>query len=423
MFDLAVVGAGPAGLLAALIAARKGMGVVLIDKRRDVGRITRACCQQLIMDDGYEGESVQAAAGKISFPANAFALEYGGPLQATTDMWYISPENRRIHFTRPGKKPIVTRFDKGALLRGLHEKAHAAGVEIYPAAVVYDVKDYNGWVELAIAGGGNHSLVAARKVIAADGANSRTVAAAGLNEGRQVISTGLSVIYECQGVAGVDSDEYRVYCGTAFGSNAPVHVYPSLTNPGVVNILVGTGRRPPEIVFNKFIREGRAAAAFRDAKVVSRSGSGFRMFSGPLATPHKGGILAIGDAAAYIEVEVQGALMCGWHAGQAAVDEFQGEGGWAKYTAWWRKAFPFFDPLALRAIRAGNLVGFYADDMLDYLFGLLEGQEVEGSYSPYRFPLLLWGAVMQFKDRIVRERPDVWEKVKKTAVLCGLEAK
>jgi len=249
------------------------------------------------------------------------------------------------------------------------------------------------------------------------------VAAAGMNGGRRAVSTGLSLICECEGVAGFDPAEYRVYCGAAFGANAPVHVYPSLTRPGAVNILVGTGRRPPEIVFNKFIREGKAKPTFKNVRVVSRTGSGFRLFSGPLATPYKGGILAIGDAAAYIEVEVQGALMCGWHAGQAAVEEFQGEGGWEKYTGWWRSAFPFFDEAALRAIRAGNLVGYYTDDMLDYLFGLLEGQEREGSYSPYRFPLLLWGAVMKQRDRIARERPDAWEKVKKTAALCGLEAK
>jgi flavin-dependent dehydrogenase len=423
MFDLAVVGAGPAGLMAAIVAARKGMGVVLLDKRRDVSRVTRACCQQFIMDEGYEGESVQAEPGKIGFPNNGFALEYKGPLQATTDMWYISPEGKRIRFTKPGKKPIVTRFDKGVLLGTLHDKARAAGVEIYPAAVVYDVKDYQGWVELAIAGGGNHTLVAARKVIAADGANSRTVAAAGLNEGRKVISTGLSLICECEGVEGIDPAEYRVYCGSAFGANAPVHVYPSLTNPKAVNILIGTGRRPPEIVFQKFIQEGKAAPVFKDARVINRTGSGFKLFSAPLAKPYKGGILAIGDAAAYIEVEVQGALMCGWHAGQAAVDEFREEGGWEKYTAWWGKSFPFFDEASLRAVRAGNLVGYYTDDMLDYLFGLLEGQEVEGSYSPYRFPLLLWGAVMKNRDRIARERPDAWEKVKKTAALCGLEAK
>jgi len=35
----------------------------------------------------------------------------------------------------------------------------------------------------------------------------------------------------------------------------------------------------------------------------------------------------IGDAAAYVEVETQGALMCGYRAGQAIAQELKGEKG------------------------------------------------------------------------------------------------
>ena len=54
MFDVAVIGAGPAGLLAAKTAAQRGLKVALVEKRRDVSAITRACCQQLVLDAGYD---------------------------------------------------------------------------------------------------------------------------------------------------------------------------------------------------------------------------------------------------------------------------------------------------------------------------------------------------------------------------------
>ena len=60
-----------------------------------------------------------------------------------------------------------------------------------------------------------------------------------------------------------------------------------------------------------------------------------------LMTPHTGNCLAIGDAAAYVEVEVQGGLMCGYHAAGAVADELEGAGGFSRYTQWWQRSFEF----------------------------------------------------------------------------------
>jgi len=41
IFDLAIVGAGPAGLMAAKTAAEKGLKVALIEKKSNVSTVTR----------------------------------------------------------------------------------------------------------------------------------------------------------------------------------------------------------------------------------------------------------------------------------------------------------------------------------------------------------------------------------------------
>ena len=41
IYDLAVVGAGPAGSNAARIAAKKGLSVIVLDKRQEIGSPVR----------------------------------------------------------------------------------------------------------------------------------------------------------------------------------------------------------------------------------------------------------------------------------------------------------------------------------------------------------------------------------------------
>ena len=50
-YDLAIVGAGPGGLYAAICAAKKGMKVALIEKRKDISKMTRYCSEHSILEE------------------------------------------------------------------------------------------------------------------------------------------------------------------------------------------------------------------------------------------------------------------------------------------------------------------------------------------------------------------------------------
>ena len=64
-YDVTIVGAGPAGLMAAKRAAKHGLKVILIEKRKDIANVTRACCQHFIMDEDYEKEGMKVDGEKI----------------------------------------------------------------------------------------------------------------------------------------------------------------------------------------------------------------------------------------------------------------------------------------------------------------------------------------------------------------------
>ena len=80
MKDLLIVGAGPAGLLAGYTAAQKGLHVTIVDMKRDITVVNRACSAQFVLDEGYEGETLKAGDGKLVFTKNGFEVPYRGKL-------------------------------------------------------------------------------------------------------------------------------------------------------------------------------------------------------------------------------------------------------------------------------------------------------------------------------------------------------
>ena len=49
-YDLIVVGGGPGGLMAAKTAAEDGLKVLLIERKKDITEINRACTQIFYID-------------------------------------------------------------------------------------------------------------------------------------------------------------------------------------------------------------------------------------------------------------------------------------------------------------------------------------------------------------------------------------
>jgi flavin-dependent dehydrogenase len=254
-------------------------------------------------------------------------------------------------------------------------------------------------------------------VIAADGVNSRTAETVGLNRRRKHFATALCIIYSLEGVAEHDPAVMTWHMGQAYGSYAPVIKDPSLHGTNVADLVVmGSANLRPESIFKHFTTQSPCAPLFKNARILKRTGCTVKAYSS-LLTPYAGNVLLAGDAAAYIEVEVQGALMCGYRAGGAAVSELNGRGGFEQYAQWWRDTFEFNSEDALRVAQGYALVPAYSDDEIDYLFSLIENTPLDGAYGQYKAPRLLWEAVTAHTDTIKRERPALYEKINNNSLL------
>ena len=131
--------------------------------------------------------------------------------------------------------------------------------------------------------------------------------------------------------------------------------------------------------------------------------------------PFTGNILIIGDAAAFIEVENQGALMCGFQGGNAVYAELGGADGFRRYGRWWRDSFEFNHPELLKtlAVTPALKIGRYSDEEIDYLFSLIDGEELEGTCSQYRSGIAIWKAILRHSETLREERPELYAKMER----------
>jgi len=234
-----------------------------------------------------------------------------------------------------------------------------------------------------------------------------------MNQGRPLFTSALCIIYTLEGVKDFDSRALKWHMGRAYQSKGPVILGPSLESEDIAELVImGNKSEPPEQIFHNFTTKSPLAYLYEQATVIQKTGCMVKAYMA-MQVPYRGNALVIGDAAAYVEVETQGALMCGFHAGTAVYKELTGANGFEAYTAWWKKSFEFNSEQYLMVAQGYALVPTYTDDELDYLFSLIEGEALDGAYGQYRAPRLMWDAIMRHREKIAREKPELHEKITK----------
>jgi flavin-dependent dehydrogenase len=163
--------------------------------------------------------------------------------------------------------------------------------------------------------------------------------------------------------------------------------------------------------FDRFTKDSPLADRFANAKIEERYCCSVKAFT-PIATPHKGNVLIIGDSAAFVEVQGQGGLSCGFKAAEAVAKELEGKKGFDAYTQWWMDSFEFNDKGMLQVQQGYAFVPTYTDEEIDYLFSLCSDVLLDGSFSQYKSSRMIWDAILRDPERIERERPAVLQKIK-----------
>ncbi|MBR3771379.1 MAG: NAD(P)/FAD-dependent oxidoreductase [Clostridium sp.] len=412
--DIIIIGAGPAGLMAASTAAQEGLGVLVIEKKKDITKVMRTCSAQFVLDEEYEGEKICLEDGKIRFTRNQFEVPYSGRTIEVIHNNYISPSGYKVQFAHEDGRPSSVKFDKGQLLKQLREQCEERGVEFWFECLACGGNDDGKQVQIEVRNKGKREVVSGKKLIIAEGVNASITETFGFNKGRKFFGMPLVEAFTVIDTKGFEPNSWNQFYGDKYHPFGELMVAPSIEGLHALEVTV-TGMRGmfPETLFQKMIKESPLKENFADAKVIQRTGCSVKSFVS-LTKPCEGNVMVIGDSAAHIEVIVQGALMCGYHAGLAMAKELRGEDGFTEYTEWWKKAFDFNRMDGLEFVKLYGTLGIkarFADQEIDYLFKLLDGKRLCGNFSQFEVPKNFWRAILECQDQIKDEKPEIYDKI------------
>jgi len=221
MYDVLVIGAGPAGSIAAKTAAEKGLTVLLIEKRQEIGDPVRCA----------EGVSKESLKKHVEIDKKGICADLKGAR-------IYAPDGTKIEMTEEiagGEVGYV--LERKIFDRALAEQASKAGAEVWVKTRAFDLIIENDVVKGArLIQLGKEYNVHARLVIGADGVESKVGRWAGMDTSLKPIDIETCVQYL---VAGVDiNQEYcEFYIGNDLAPGGYLWIFPK--GEGKANVGVG----------------------------------------------------------------------------------------------------------------------------------------------------------------------------------------
>ena len=360
-YDVVVIGAGPAGSSAAYEAAKRGLKVLLIEKRAEVGSPIR--CAEGVGKEGLEDLGIKP---KSEWIAN----EVKGARIYAPSGDYITLE-ASMAGSEVGYVLHRDKFDQY-----LAKMAVDAGSELYTRAMAIGLKREDSEIVVRIRHFGNLYEVRTPIVIGADGFESLVGEWAGIRTRLDPKDINVTFEYRITG-AKFDPDYTEFYIGNEVAPGGYVWIFPKSEKEANVGIGVLLSRldsekKRPKYLLDKFLKEhpkyrGKIIAVISGAVSVSK----------PLEPSYTDNVMLVGDAARMIDPLTGGgiihAIISGRAAGETAAKAIE-KGDYSKrslkeYEARWK---PKIYEKLLRNYLAKEIFVKVSDDVFNKIVDALK---------------------------------------------------
>ena len=417
-YDVTIVGAGPGGLMAAVTAAKEGLAVSLIERKTNITSIHRSCCSSLINEPDTHGECVTLKDNRIIFHRRDFSIPYEGPFIPLKQSIKFSPGGQKLIVERD-EDPVAIALNKECLLEGLLKKAAKSGVDILNNTEALKAENAGDRVTTTVKQGDKIFEISSKTAIAADGVTSRIVENLDLNKNREYFGTMHVVTYYLEGVECPHPPAWIVFVGKGHMPSKKGQIYmlpkPQRDGSSVYEITYGrpvSDEKSLKEDLTWFIENGTFSSWFKKTRIL-KTLSVVSKFYTPIQNPRAGRILIAGDAASFIEVYNQGAIMYGHEAALSIVNFLKTGEGLDNYGTLWQKTFGYNQPGAIESSMQAFGLHVLEDEELDCLFGLTEHEKFKGYVNEFSFRDTIMAALMSHIDEIKRDRPEIAAKIEK----------
>lgn len=320
-YDVIVIGGGPGGSIAAKTAAEKGLDVLLVEKRQEIGTPVRCA----------EGVSKESISELIDIDKKWIAAEVGGAK-------VISPDGTEINMTEEmAGSEVGYVLERKIFDRYLARMASKAGADVIVKTTATGLERKGKEVEVSFWKMGDEFTEKAKIVVGADGIESRVGKWAGIDTTLKRDELEVCVQYL---MTGIDFDP--TYCYFWFGRDIAPGGYAWLFPKGDSTANVGLGVLPR--------MAERSAKEYLDDLVKSKFGEGeiIEMLAG--GVPIKGSIetavtdnmMLVGDAARHADPITGGGIINAMRGGSFAGSVAAGAVESGNYS---RKALEEYDSL------------------------------------------------------------------------------
>ncbi|MCD4702950.1 MAG: NAD(P)/FAD-dependent oxidoreductase [Methanosarcinaceae archaeon] len=346
--DIIVIGASPAGMMAARNASLKGASVILIEKKEQIGHPPH--------------------------PANTFFKGMFDRAGEMVDSSYVIKELKGAKIIAPSGGTVVVESPAYFLDRTLFDEYYArqatqAGVDIRTDVEAHNVLRTEGNISVSTSNG----VLTSKMVIVSDGINSKIAGLLGLNTMKHPndIAWAMEAVVEAEGIGEPDLFEYYV------GSIAPgwkCTYSPCGGNRATLGMYVRRHGRDVSDFFDRWVEKFKKLKGLDDLTIVQRSTGGDPIITIPDTTVADG-VMLVGGAAGQsgIGYSMHAGQMCGDVAADAVARGDVSSKALSQYRKLWNQEYRteyYLGRLALETLRK------MTDREIDGMMSTFEGEDI-----------------------------------------------